>query len=65
MGAGSLTASGYARDDEGSKRYFVDGLADEVGEEGHEAGLLDGVGKFALVPDADAGALAGHDLAEG
>ncbi len=40
-------------------------LADQVWDEGHETGAFDGVGQFALVPDADAGAFARDDLAEG
>lgn len=34
-------------------------------EQGHEARALDGGRELALVPGADAGALARHDLAEG
>ncbi len=40
-------------------------LLNEVWEQGHETRTLDGVGEFALMPLADAGTLARHDLPEG
>jgi hypothetical protein len=40
-------------------------LADQIRKQSHVARTLDGVGQLALMPGADAGALAGHDLAEG
>ncbi len=40
-------------------------LPDHEWQQCHVARALDGVRELALVPGADAGALAGHDLAEG
>ncbi len=40
-------------------------LANQVWQKGHETRALDSEGEFALVPAADAGALARDDLSEG
>jgi hypothetical protein len=40
-------------------------LTNQVREQSHEASALDGVRELALVPGADAGALARNDFAEG
>ncbi len=39
-------------------------LANQVWEQGHEAGALDGESQLALMPTTDAGALARHDLSK-
>ncbi len=43
---------------------FLRRLANQVRQQGHEAGALDGERELALVPGTDAGTLAGDDLAE-
>ena len=40
-------------------------LADQVRNQGHEASALDRIGQLALMPGADAGALARNDFAKG
>lgn len=44
---------------------FLRRLANQVRQQGHEAGALDGECELALVPGADAGTLARNDLAKG